>query len=105
MPTTKVSSGYKVQLPKTFLAKYRVKVGDLLTIQEVNGYIILKPLKAEPASKGARAKPTRQHALEADRDRQEWQDFIAQAFDRSFGDEAAYTSYKIKVPNPEYERG
>lgn len=105
MPTTKVSTGYKVQLPKNFLAKYRVKVGDLLTIQEVNGYIILKPLKAGPDSKGARAKQKRQGAQEVDRDREEWRGFIAQAFDRSFGDEPAYTSYKIKVPNPDYERG
>lgn len=101
MPTTKVSSGYKVQLPKTFLTKYGVKVGDALTIQEVNGYIILKPLKAGPASKAARVKQTRQDAQEVDRDREEWLGFIAQAFDRSFGDESAYTSYKIKVPNPE----
>jgi bifunctional DNA-binding transcriptional regulator/antitoxin component of YhaV-PrlF toxin-antitoxin module len=105
MPTTKVSAGCKVQLPKTFLAKYRVKVGDALTIQEVNGYIILKPLKAGLDSKGARAKQTRQGAHEVDRDREEWLGFIAQAFGRAFGDEPAYTAYKIKVPNPEYERG
>jgi bifunctional DNA-binding transcriptional regulator/antitoxin component of YhaV-PrlF toxin-antitoxin module len=105
MPTTKVSTGYKVQLPKTFLAKYCVKVGDPLTIHEVNGYIILKPLKAGPASKGAPAKQRRQEAQEVDRDREEWLSFIAQTFDRSFGDEPAYTSYKIKVPNPDYERG
>jgi len=104
MPTTKVSAGYKVQLPKTFLNKYRVKVGDLITIREVNGHIILKPLKARPISKDVRAKQIRQDAKEADRDREEWLDFIAQAFDRSFGDEPAYTSYTIKVPNPEYER-
>ncbi len=103
MTTTKVSTGYKVQLPKTFLTKYRVKVGDPLTIHEVNGYIILKPLKTRIASKDARVKQTHQDAQDVDRE--EWLDFIAQAFDRSFGDEPAYTSYKIKVPNPEYERG
>jgi bifunctional DNA-binding transcriptional regulator/antitoxin component of YhaV-PrlF toxin-antitoxin module len=104
MPTTRVRTGYKVQLPKTFLTKYRVKVGDPLIIQEVNGHIILKPLKAGLASKGAHVKQTRQDAKDT-RDREEWLGFIAQAFDRSFGDEPAYTSYKIKVPNPEYERG
>jgi len=105
MPTTKVSAGYKIQLPQTFLAKHRVKVGDALAIQEVNGYIILKPLQAGSESKGARPKPTRRRAPKVDRDREEWLDFSAQAFDRSFGDEPAYTSYKIKVPNPEMVKG
>jgi bifunctional DNA-binding transcriptional regulator/antitoxin component of YhaV-PrlF toxin-antitoxin module len=104
MPTTKVIAGHKVQLPKTFLSKFGVKVGDMITVKEVNGYIILKPLKVKPISQDARTKPTRRGAKEIDHDREEWSDFIAQAFDRSFGDEPAYTSYTIKVPNPEYER-
>ncbi|MGH7598066.1 MAG: AbrB/MazE/SpoVT family DNA-binding domain-containing protein [bacterium] len=95
MPTIKVSAGHKVQLPKSFLSKYRVKVGDLITIREVNGHIILEPLKAKPVSKDVGTKQIRDDAKKADRDREEWLDFVAQAFDRSFGDEPAFTSVRV----------
>jgi len=89
------------------MTQYHLKVGDVIAgkvMVTISGLVVTPFKKTSTARVNGHARILKKSIKERDSDHEEWSEAIAQAFDRSFGDEPAYTGYTIKVPNPEYER-
>jgi len=101
MSKAKVGVDRNVKIPKSILGKSNVKAGDALTIQAMNGYIVLAPEQTKTSrnlQKKVNGHP--QNIAEKnsaiDEERAEWRRFALQNFERAYGDnEPEYTSDMI----------
>ncbi len=106
----KVKHFGKITVPvsKAVMTQYHLKIGDVIAgkvMVTISGLVVTPSKKTPTTRVNGHARIQRKSVKEQDSDHEEWAEAIAQTFDRSFGEEPAYTSYTIKVPIPNMREG